>query len=145
VGVENSVGLLRPRYGAHGIRRSRELSNRGRARYFRPEFLNRLDQVVVFKALGREDLARILDLEFARVANRPGLFAARFAIVPDVRCRALLIEMGDQPRRGARPRRARRRASGRETGAGSSRYGVEVPRSRRTKFSKSLSRISGFP
>jgi ATP-dependent Clp protease ATP-binding subunit ClpC len=35
--------------------------------HFRPEFLNRVDEIVVFHALGKEQIRRIVDLQFARV------------------------------------------------------------------------------
>ena len=37
---------------------------------FKPEFLNRLDDVIVFDALGTEELSRIVDLQVARLAKR---------------------------------------------------------------------------
>ena len=72
-------------------------------RYFRPEFFNRLDQVVAFRPLSREDLGRILDLEVARLASRSGLVQRGLRLRLSSEARALLIELGDQPRRGARP------------------------------------------
>ena len=38
--------------------------------HFRPEFLNRLDDTIVFHPLDKVDLERIVDIEFARVAKR---------------------------------------------------------------------------
>jgi ATP-dependent Clp protease ATP-binding subunit ClpC len=38
-------------------------------RHFRPEFLNRLDDIVVFRALGREEIRKIVELQLRRVAQ----------------------------------------------------------------------------
>src|SRR5262249_35331188 len=72
-------------------------------RYFRPEFFNRIDHVVVFRPLGRADLASILDLELARAARRSGIErrGLRLRLAEDAR--AFLVDKGDEPRRGARP------------------------------------------
>ena len=45
-------------------------------RKFTPEFLNRLDRIVVFKALGNEELERIIDIEVERVQQRVQTAAA---------------------------------------------------------------------
>jgi ATP-dependent Clp protease ATP-binding subunit ClpC len=42
-------------------------------RVFKPEFLNRLDDMIVFHTLGRSDLAKIVELEVARQRIRPDL------------------------------------------------------------------------
>jgi ATP-dependent Clp protease ATP-binding subunit ClpA len=60
---------------------------------FRPEFLNRVDDIIVFNSLRREDLARIIDLQVGHVAKM--LQAAR----------NLIIEEGYDPQFGARPMR----------------------------------------
>ena len=41
-------------------------------RTFKPEFLNRLDDMIVFHTLGRPDLAKIVNLEVAKVVERIG-------------------------------------------------------------------------
>ena len=37
---------------------------------FRPEFLNRLDDIIVFRSLTKEDLKHIIDIELAKVTKR---------------------------------------------------------------------------
>ncbi|HLG05539.1 MAG TPA: AAA family ATPase, partial [Gemmatimonadales bacterium] len=69
--------------------------------YFRPEFLNRVDDIVVFRPLSRSDLDRIVDLQIARLDQ---LLAGRqlvLRLAPEVR--VLLAERGYDPVFGARP------------------------------------------
>ena len=72
-------------------------------RHFKPEFLNRLDEVVVFDALSKEDLARIVDLQLALLEKR--LAARRITISVTDAARAWLAETGYDPAYGARPLR----------------------------------------
>ncbi len=70
-------------------------------RQFRPEFLNRIDDVVLFNSLTRDDLLKVVDIQAARLA---GLLQARqltLSLTP--RLRVHLAEAGDDPRYGARP------------------------------------------
>ncbi|MEC9080611.1 MAG: ATP-dependent Clp protease ATP-binding subunit [Verrucomicrobiota bacterium] len=70
---------------------------------FRPEFLNRFDDIVVFRSLGREDLTQILDLELAKVQKRLAQRDIHFEL--DESARELLLEKGHDPNYGARPMR----------------------------------------
>ncbi|HET7195449.1 MAG TPA: AAA family ATPase, partial [Nocardioides sp.] len=70
---------------------------------FKPEFLNRLDEVVLFDALTREDLARIVDLQLALLEKR--LAARRITVAVTEAARAWLAETGYDPAYGARPLR----------------------------------------
>jgi ATP-dependent Clp protease ATP-binding subunit ClpC len=70
---------------------------------FRPEFLNRFDDIVVFRSLGREDLTQILDLELAKVENRLAQRDIHFEL--DEAGRDLLLDKGHDPTYGARPMR----------------------------------------
>ena len=70
---------------------------------FRPEFLNRFDDIVVFRSLGREDLTLILDLELAKVETRLAQRDIHFKL--DESARELLLEKGHDPTYGARPMR----------------------------------------
>jgi ATP-dependent Clp protease ATP-binding subunit ClpB len=70
-------------------------------RHFRPEFLNRIDEVVVFNSLSRENLQKVVDIQAARLGN---LLAARgMALTLTPRLRARLAEIGYDPEYGARP------------------------------------------
>jgi ATP-dependent Clp protease ATP-binding subunit ClpB len=71
--------------------------------HFRPEFLNRVDEIIVFKPLSQEQLSSIVGLLLAGVARR--LEESRVSlIVPDA-ARALVARQGYDPAFGARPLR----------------------------------------
>ena len=70
---------------------------------FKPEFLNRLDEVVVFDALGTAELARIVDLQIGQLARR--LLARRLTLVVTDAARQWLTVTGFDPVYGARPLR----------------------------------------
>jgi ATP-dependent Clp protease ATP-binding subunit ClpB len=80
---------------------TREQINRLLQAHFRPEFLNRVDEIVVFHPLTREDLAQIVDIQLERVA---ALMAGRgLTLQVDPEARAYLAEVGYDPDYGARP------------------------------------------
>ncbi|TVQ37812.1 MAG: ATP-dependent chaperone ClpB [Spirochaetaceae bacterium] len=68
---------------------------------FKPEFLNRLDEVITFNRLGRSEIARIVEIELSRVQQR--LAERRLQLQLDDASRALLAERGFDPAFGARP------------------------------------------
>jgi len=72
-------------------------------RYFRPEFINRLDDIVVFRALNRENLVQIVDYELRKVHER--LAQRNMKLEVDESARDFLIEKGYNPDFGARPLR----------------------------------------
>ena len=72
-------------------------------RTFRPEFLNRLDDIIVFRQLTKPDLIQILDLEVNKVMER--LKAKNLQLVLDEKAKDLLVEKGFDPTYGARPMR----------------------------------------
>jgi len=71
--------------------------------HFKPEFLNRLDEVVMFDALTKDDLAHIVDLQLALLEKR--LAVRRITIAVTDAARAWLAETGYDPAYGARPLR----------------------------------------
>ena len=72
-------------------------------RHFRPEFLNRLDEVIVFKALTREDLRTIVDYELRRVRERLAEHGLTLDLTDEAK--EFLIDEGYNPDFGARPLR----------------------------------------
>src|SRR5947209_7108122 len=72
-------------------------------RVFKPEFLNRLDEITVFHSLQKSDLLQIVDLEVAKVKAR--LKAKEVEIVLDNMAHEFVIEKGYDPNYGARPMR----------------------------------------
>jgi ATP-dependent Clp protease ATP-binding subunit ClpB len=72
-------------------------------RMFRPEFLNRIDEVIVFRPLSRQQLERIVDLQVALLHKR--LADLKIAIEVTTQARAHLAREGYNPDFGARPLR----------------------------------------
>ena len=70
---------------------------------FRPEFLNRLDDIVVFRSLTKPDLIEILDLEISKVMQR--LKARNIVLQLDDKAKDFLVSKGYDPQYGARPMR----------------------------------------
>jgi ATP-dependent Clp protease ATP-binding subunit ClpC len=86
---------------AHDAMKDKALE--GLKRAFRPEFLNRIDQVVVFRALSREDLRQIVDLLLERVQER--LIDQQIALQVGDDVREFLMAEGYDEDFGARPLR----------------------------------------
>ena len=72
-------------------------------RFFRPEFLNRLDRIVSFRALAVETAQKIAERELAKVIERAGIARRRLAVDVDPQVLALLLKEGYSPAFGARP------------------------------------------
>ncbi|MGH7707900.1 MAG: ATP-dependent chaperone ClpB [Vulcanimicrobiaceae bacterium] len=70
-------------------------------RHFRPEFLNRVDEIIVFQALGEDQLERIVGLQLDRVGGR--LTDRRIALDVTPAARRHLVRVGYDPVYGARP------------------------------------------
>jgi ATP-dependent Clp protease ATP-binding subunit ClpC len=72
-------------------------------RQFRPEFINRVDSVIVFHALSKDEIADIVDLELDKVAQRLSEYEIQIQIAEEARL--LLANLGYDPEMGARPLR----------------------------------------
>jgi ATP-dependent Clp protease ATP-binding subunit ClpC len=72
-------------------------------RVFRPEFINRVDNVVVFRALNKQDIEQIVMLEINKVAQRLEEHSIQLNATPEAL--DLLAEQGYDPEMGARPLR----------------------------------------
>jgi ATP-dependent Clp protease ATP-binding subunit ClpB len=70
-------------------------------RTFRPEFLNRIDEIVIFRALGSEEIHKIVDIQLEDLRKR--LRERKISIVLSPEARDLLAERGYDPVFGARP------------------------------------------
>jgi ATP-dependent Clp protease ATP-binding subunit ClpB len=69
--------------------------------HFRPEFLNRVDDIIVFRQLSREDLVRIVDLQLERLERMLAQRDMALEVTPDAK--ALIAGEGYDPVYGARP------------------------------------------
>jgi ATP-dependent Clp protease ATP-binding subunit ClpC len=105
----HNIGFAVPKWGeAVTAEDSEEAQKRARAveglrRAFRPEFLNRIDQIVVFESLDQGDLRQIVDLLLAKVNTRLAEQGVSLAFGDDLR--EFLIVEGYDPEFGARPLR----------------------------------------
>ena len=69
--------------------------------HFRPEFLNRVDDVIIFQSLDEEELAKIVDIQLERLGKR--LAQQNLMLEVDAAARKLLAKEGYDPQFGARP------------------------------------------
>jgi len=69
--------------------------------HFKPEFLNRIDDIVVFKQLSREDISHIIDIQLAKLKSM--LADREIALELDDSARELIVKEGYDPVYGARP------------------------------------------
>jgi len=77
--------------------------------HFRPEFLNRLDETIIFDRLAREDMNAIVDIQMARLEKR--LAGRKITLALDEEAKQWLADEGYDPVFGARPlKRAIQRA-----------------------------------
>ena len=70
-------------------------------RHFRPEFLNRVDDVIIFQSLDEEELAKIVDIQLERLGKR--LAQQNLTLDVDAAAKKLLAKEGYDPQFGARP------------------------------------------
>ncbi len=70
---------------------------------FRPELLNRIDEVIVFHKLEREEILQIVDLMMKRLRDQMAIHGASIELTPEAK--ELLVEQGYDPAMGARPLR----------------------------------------
>src|SRR5271170_3715685 len=117
IGASEMASLISPKLGFHvstpgdsncALTLTAKLSRTGieaARRKFTPEFFNRLDRIVVFKALGNEELERIIDIEVERVQQRVQRASAGrpFLINVTSSARKFLLIEGIDLRYGARP------------------------------------------
>ena len=70
-------------------------------RQFKPEFLNRVDEIITFQALSQDDLLRIVDIQINRMAKR--LKEHKYTVTLTDDAKQFLVETGYNPAYGARP------------------------------------------
>ncbi len=99
---QNTMGFGAPR-NEHNYDLMREKILEEAKRVFKPEFINRLDDLIVFHTLEKADLVQIVDLEVAKTVKR--LKYKEIHITLDPSAVEFLIEKGYDPAYGARPMR----------------------------------------
>ena len=83
--------------------RMRDMLHKEVERHFRPEFLNRVDDIIVFKSLSKENLRTIVDYELAKVFKRLTEHGLKLELTE--RAKEFVIDKGYNPEFGARPLR----------------------------------------
>ena len=125
-GLEATAAGSQTSYGLdEGIRR--EVMDALRA-HFRPEFLNRVDEIIIFHALTREQMRAIIDIQLRGLMKR--LEDRKIRVELTDRAKDLLIAEGYDPTYGARPLK-RDPAAARARPAGDARAAGRLPRRRR--------------
>lgn len=121
IDFRNTIIILTSNVGAESIKRQTTLGFNAMAeneadfegmkakidsvakKHFRPEFLNRLDELVVFRMLEKDSLDQIVDLEVAKLVKR--LAEKEIELVLESSARDLIVTEGYDPDYGARPMR----------------------------------------
>jgi ATP-dependent Clp protease ATP-binding subunit ClpB len=107
VDFRNTVVIMTSNLGSHIFReyekpeKVRPLLMQELRNTLRPEFLNRIDEVVIFSPLGRDEIARIVDIQLGHLRRR--LAARRIELDVTDAARSLLGREGYDPTFGARP------------------------------------------
>ncbi|HPC16534.1 MAG TPA: ATP-dependent chaperone ClpB [Candidatus Hydrogenedentes bacterium] len=107
VDFKNTVVIMTSNLGSEVFNGAGEHADKTEAvlqalrRHFRPEFLNRVDDIVVFHSLSREDIRRIVDVQIKRLSKR--LEEKHIAIELSDAARDYLADEGFDPAYGARP------------------------------------------
>ncbi len=99
----NIFGFDRGRDDASSYEQMKERLKIAIEKYFRPEFLNRLDDVIVFHSLGKDDLKTIVDIELAKIRGRMADRGLELVLTDEAK--DFLIAKGYNPDYGARPLR----------------------------------------
>ena len=114
VDFKNTILILTSNLGSEyllgGINENGEISDEARAqveqllkRSFRPEFLNRLDEIVFYKPLTKENIVHIIDLQLAQLNRRLAEKQLKCALTEEAK--QFVIDAAYDPQYGARPLR----------------------------------------
>ena len=87
--------------GVSGEEAVREKITRALKEHFRPEFLNRVDEIVIFRSLSEEDIAKIVHIQIDLLVRR--IEEKRIAVRVTEKAGAQLARLGYDPAYGARP------------------------------------------
>jgi ATP-dependent Clp protease ATP-binding subunit ClpB len=87
--------------GGRAARVTRDVITHALQAHFRPEFLNRIDEIIIFHSLSREDLVQVVEIQLRHVSALLAERGYRLVISPEAR--AYLAEVGYDADYGARP------------------------------------------
>ena len=96
-----ALGFLADNDDSPEIKDSQEKIEKALKEAFRPEFLNRIDDIITFTSLSKDDVAKIVDLQVNEIYGRLSNYGVRLVI--DESARRWLAEQGYDPMMGARP------------------------------------------
>jgi ATP-dependent Clp protease ATP-binding subunit ClpC len=102
-GMTNTFGFPGSKDDAKSYEKMKEDFKGSIEKYFRPEFLNRLDDIIVFHSLNRDNLRVIIDIELSKVRSR--LRERGLELILTNESEEYLIDKGFNPEYGARPLR----------------------------------------
>ncbi|MBI3211888.1 MAG: ATP-dependent Clp protease ATP-binding subunit, partial [Simkania negevensis] len=117
IDFRNTIIIMTSNLGSDLIRRSSEVGfgalegmpsydimkekiHKAVKKHFKDEFINRLDDMIIFKALDKAHLSKIIDLEMNKLKTRLERKGISISVTPAAK--ELLVEMGFQPEMGAR-------------------------------------------
>jgi ATP-dependent Clp protease ATP-binding subunit ClpC len=102
--IKNQAGLgFRKKTAEATYEQTKDMLMKEVERHFRPEFLNRVDEIIMFHQLTREDLKAIVDIEMTKVRGRLSSQGLELALTDEAK--DFLINQGFNPDFGARPLR----------------------------------------
>jgi ATP-dependent Clp protease ATP-binding subunit ClpC len=107
IGAEQIVGRdpfgFTKKDAAASYEKMKQMLKQEMERNFRPEFLNRVDDIIVFRSLTKDDLKHIVEIELGKVSKR--LKEKGLTLIPTDEAKEVLIEKGTSLEFGARPLR----------------------------------------
>jgi ATP-dependent Clp protease ATP-binding subunit ClpC len=100
---KQDLNLFRKKDSETTYERTKEVLKQEMEKNFRPEFLNRVDDVIVFRGLTDDDLKQIIDIELSKVSKR--LTEKGLTLVLTEEAKTFIIKKGSNKEYGARPLR----------------------------------------
>jgi len=101
IGRKQLTDVFRPKTEESNYEKMKEILKMEMERNFRPEFLNRLDDIIVFRSLTKDDMKHIVEIELAKITKR--VKEKNLALVLTDEAKELLIDKGYSMEFGARP------------------------------------------
>ncbi len=100
---QTSMGFGATNTGMDDFEKTKEKINEEAKRTFKPEFLNRISDIIVFRSLGRPEILSIVELEVAQLSKR--LAGRKITLEVNSEAREFIAEKGYDDKYGARPLR----------------------------------------
>ncbi|MGO9095369.1 MAG: ATP-dependent chaperone ClpB [Bryobacteraceae bacterium] len=101
VDFKNTLLIMTSNVGSQRRERTKEAVLEEMRRHFRPEFLNRVDEIIVFQSLSQAQLEQIVEIQLNRLRARVAERRLSIELTPEAR--SFLVKTGYDPNYGARP------------------------------------------